>query len=90
MALARMGLSGDSLAKPLTDAQRAEISDVDRRFAAKIAEREIFLRAEIEKARSEGDAEASEQAAEQLRRERADLEQDRELAKDRIREGRAV
>jgi hypothetical protein len=89
LALARMGLQNDGKPRGLTDAQRAELSDLDRRYAAKLAERDIFLRAEIEQARDAGDAERMERANEQLRRERAELEEERELAKERVRQGRS-
>ncbi len=85
MALARMGLSGDDAPRVLTDAQRAELSDIDRRYGAKIAEREIVLRGEIDKARDVGDAAEMERLREMLSRERAEFEEERELAKERVR-----
>jgi len=87
--MARMGIGGDEAPKPLTDAQRAELSDIERRYAAKIAEREIFLRQEMDKARAAGDAAAVDLAAAHLRSERADLEEARELAKERVRKAGA-
>ncbi|MFA5257458.1 MAG: hypothetical protein WC360_04850 [Opitutales bacterium] len=87
LALARMGIRGDDKPNALTDVQRAEISDIERRYSAKIAEREIFLRSDIEKARAAGDHATAEAAAETLRAERAELEEERELCKERIRRG---
>jgi flagellar biosynthesis/type III secretory pathway protein FliH len=85
MALARMGLSGEDEPRPLTDAQRAEISDIDRRYSAKIAEARIMGEAELARLRAAGDADGFEKASEGLRRECASLEEDRELAKERVR-----
>ena len=85
LALARMGLSGKNEPHALTDAQRAELSDIDRRYTAKIAEREIVLRSNIDAARNSGDVEEVEKLTELLRRERSDLEEERELAKERVR-----
>jgi hypothetical protein len=85
MALARMGLSGKKASRTLTAAQRTELSDIDRRYTAKIAEREIFVRDEIEQAKNAGDSQKAEELAEQLRKERADFEVERELAKERVR-----
>jgi hypothetical protein len=85
MALARMGLHGGDSPRALTDAQRAELSNIDRRYSAKIAEREIILRAAIDEAHGLGDAEQAEKLSEQLRRERAGFDEERELAKERIR-----
>ncbi len=87
LALARMGLGKDEPTRTLSDAQRAEISDIDRRFAAKIAEREIFIKQDIDRARAAGDREGAERAQEALRAERAALEEERELAKEQIRQG---
>ena len=85
MALARMGLNKEDAPHALTDAQRAELSNIDRRYSAKIAEREIFVRAEIERAREAGEGEEAEKLSEQLRHERAEFEEERELAKERVR-----
>ena len=85
LALARMGLSGSNAPRSLTDAQRAEISDIDRRYTAKIAERDIVLRSDIEGAKNSGDTEEVERLSELLRHERAALEEERELAKERVR-----
>jgi len=89
MALARMGLKENGASRTLTDAQRAELSSIDRRYAAKIAEREIVLRGEMEKSRETGDEEEVERLRELLLRERAEFEEERELSKDLIRKGRA-
>jgi hypothetical protein len=85
LALARMGLSGKEAPHALTNAQRAELSDIDRRYTARIAEREIVLRSGIDEARNAGNAEDAERLSELLRRERAELEEERELAKERVR-----
>lgn len=85
MALARMGLSGKKASRTLTSAQRTELSDIDRRYTAKIAEREIVLRGEIDKAKEAGEMDKVEEITEHLRRERAEFEEERELAKERVR-----
>jgi hypothetical protein len=87
MALARMGLKENGAPRTLTAAQRAELSSIDRRYSAKIAEREIVLRAEMDKATSAGNEEECEKLRERLQRERAEFEEERELAKERVRKG---
>ena len=87
MALARMGLKENGVSRTLTAAQRAELSSIDRRYSAKIAEREIVLRAEMDKAAAAGNEEESEKLRERLQRERAEFEEERELAKERVRKG---
>lgn len=87
MALARMGLKESGAPRSFTDAQRAELSSIDRRYAAKIAEREIVLRGEMEKARDAGDEAECERLRDLLARERAQFEEERELSKDLVRKG---
>lgn len=87
MALARMGLKENKASRNFTDAQRAELSGIDRRYAAKIAEREIVLHGEMDKARESGNEEESERLRELLQRERAEIEEERQLAKELVRKG---
>jgi hypothetical protein len=72
----------------LTEAQKKEIGEIDSRYAAKIAEREIFLKDEIHKAMTKGDYEAVEQLEKQLVNERKALTDEREEKKEKIRDGK--
>lgn len=65
---------------------RARLAEVDSEFAAKIAERKVFLEGEIAKA--VGDPAAADQLRHQLSSEIARLEEKREDKKRAIREGR--
>ncbi len=67
----------------LTASQKQALADVDRTYDAKVAEREIFLRAEIATAKG-ADREALEV---QLQRERERLNEEREQKKDALRRG---
>ena len=78
---------GDDNAPVLTDAQKAVLAEINQKYQAKIAEREVFLQGQLTKARTEGDPAAIEQLETQLRRERARLEDERESAKNRVRRG---
>ncbi len=69
----------------LTDAQREELAEIEKKFKAKIAEREVFLKGQLRKAQSERDAEAVEQLETQLRQERARLESEMESEKEKVR-----
>ena len=71
----------------LSEEQKEEISNIDNRFKAKIAEKEVFLQGLIEKAKATGDISALSELQNQLTREVAMLEQDREAAKEKIRSG---
>ena len=72
----------------LNDAQKKELADIDSRYAAKIAEREIFLKDEILKAQHKGDYEAVEQLEKQLVNERRALNEEMEEKKAKVRGGK--
>ena len=86
LAMERLNKSAP-LAK-LTDAQKKEIAEIDSRYAAKVAEREIFLKDEIAKTVNKGDFEAVEQLEKQLVNERKALHDEREEKKAKVREGK--
>ena len=70
----------------LTNEQKRELADLESQCAAKIAERELFLKGEIAKAVEKGDAEAVEQLEKQLASDRKTLRADFEAKKDKVRE----
>ena len=71
--------------KELTDAQKAEISDIEQKFKAKAAEREIFLKKQIAEAEGSGNFEEVSQLQKQLRSELDVIEEDKEAAKEKVR-----
>src|SRR5208337_4464067 len=71
----------------LTDAQKKELADLDAKYAAKIAEREIFLKGELAAAAGKGDAEAYGQLEKQLAGERKTLKAQLEEKKEKLRKG---
>jgi len=87
LAMERLGKSAP-LTK-LTDAQKKEIAEIESRYAAKIAEREIFLKEEVTKAMHKGDYEAVEQLEKQLVNERKALNDEKEEKKEKVREGKS-
>jgi len=70
----------------LTDAQKKALAELDSKYAAKIAERELFLKGEIAKAAERGDYEAMEQLEKQLSSERKVLREELEEKKEKIRQ----
>ncbi len=70
----------------LTDQQKRELADLESQCAAKIAERELFLKGEMAKAMEKGDAETLEQLEKQLASDRKTLRADFEAKKDKVRE----
>ncbi len=83
LAMERLNKSGPSI--KLTDKQKKELADLDSKYAAKIAEREIFLRAELAKAEGNGDYEAMEQLDRQLTSERKKFQTELEEKKEEVR-----
>ena len=84
--LAMERLSKTSPSVKLTDAKRRELADLDSRYAAKIAEREIFLKGELEKAREKGDVTEFEEISRQLSVLRKTLGAELEEKKEAVRQ----
>jgi hypothetical protein len=85
--LAMERLSKASPAAKLTNKQRAELAEIDSKYAAKIAERELLLQDEFKKAAAKGDMETVEQIEKQMVSNRKTLEAEKESKKDKVRSG---
>jgi len=84
--LAMERLMKDSPSTPLTPGQKKELAEIDSLYAAKFAERELFISAELDKAYSKGDPEAIQQLKRQLVSDRKSLEAEREEKKEHVRQ----
>lgn len=73
----------------LTDQQKQALAELDSRYSAKIAEREIFVKGEMAKAMAAGDEEAMEQLQKQLVSDRRSLQAELEEKKEAIRQAKA-
>ena len=69
----------------LTDEQKKQLAEVDSTFKARIAEKELFLKGEIQKARSSGKFEEAESLEKQLASEIKRLQEDCETKKEKLR-----
>jgi hypothetical protein len=85
----RLSKSDPSASRPVTPEQRKRLADVDRLYQGKIAEREIFLKQQLEQALQGRDADAVEKIRKQITSEKARLEEDRESEKEQVRSGKA-
>ena len=85
LAMERLERADPNAAKPLTDAQKAELAEIDKRFHAKRAERKVFLDQQLAKARTEGDREAIGQLERQISDELERINEEKELAKEKVR-----
>lgn len=84
--LAMERLDAQSPTVKLTDEQKAELAEIDSRIDSKIAERELTLGAEIEKAKESGNYEAIEELDNQLTEDKRKLESEREDKKNAVRD----
>ncbi len=87
--LAMERLQKQSPSAPLTDAQKAEIAEIDSLYRAKIAERELLLQDQIRRERAAGKESEVESLLQQLASETRRLQEEAEAKKQRVREGRA-
>jgi hypothetical protein len=85
--LAMERLEKQSPTQKLTEKQKAEIAEIDSMTRSKIAEREVFLRGEIDKANSKGDIDEAAQLEDQLARDTRRLQNDAEDKKEKVRKG---
>jgi hypothetical protein len=69
----------------LNDEQKKQLADVDSTFKARIAEREVFLKDQLAKARAAGKVEDVEALEKQLRSEIRRLQDDCEAKKEKLR-----
>ena len=84
--LAMERLNKSAPASKLTAKQKAALAELDSRYAAKIAEREIALNGQI--ASAAGDMEKKESLRDQLVFDRKKLQAELEDKKQRVREGK--
>ena len=83
LAMERLGKTSPTV--KLTDEQKKEIAELESKYTAKVAERELFLKGEIAKAIDKGDAEAIEQLEKQLLSDRKSLRAEFEEKKEKVR-----
>jgi hypothetical protein len=69
----------------LTDDQKKQLAEVDSTFKARIAEKELFLKGEIQKTQLAGKFEEIESLEKQLRSEIRRLQEDCEAKKEKLR-----
>lgn len=84
LAMERLEKKAPSVA--LSAEQKAQIAEIDSTFRARIAEKELFLKDEIRKARSSGASDEAESLEKQLAIETRRLQEDCEAKKDKLRQ----
>ncbi len=86
--LAMERLNKTSPTVKLTADQKKQIGELESKYSAKIAQREIAIKDEIQKAAEKGDAEEMEKLQQQLVRERKSLQAELEEKKATVRESK--
>jgi hypothetical protein len=84
LAMERLNKQGPQT--KVSAAQKKELAELDSRYAAKVAERELFLKGELAKVAAKGDYEAYQQIEKQLVSERKSLQAKLEEEKDKVRQ----
>ena len=78
-------LEKESPTQELTDEQKTKLAELSKVYEAKIADREVFLNGEMEKAEAAGEFEQIELLNKQLASERKVLEAELEVKKNELR-----
>jgi cysteinyl-tRNA synthetase len=84
LAMERLAKS-DPSARPLTAEQKQRLAEIDRVYQGKLAEREIFLKQQLEKALAGQQFDEADKVRQQMTREKARLEDERESEKEQVR-----
>ena len=87
LAMERLNKTAPTL--KLTDKQKKDLAEIDSKYAAKIAERELLVKDELKKASEKGDLETMEQLEKQLLSDRKSLAAEREEKKEKLRQEKA-
>jgi hypothetical protein len=83
LAMEKLQKTSPSLS--LTDEQKKELSELDSKYRAKIAEKELFLKDQIRKAQTEGKVDDIDSLQKQLASEIRRLHEECEAAKAKLR-----
>jgi hypothetical protein len=85
LAMERLNAADPEASRPLTAEQKARLAEIDRVYQGKIAEREIFLKQQLDAMLAASNWDEAEKVKKQLAGERARLEEDREAEKEKVR-----
>ena len=83
LAMERLQQASPSLS--LTEEQKKELAEIDSKYRAKIAEKELFLRDQIRKAQTEGKADDIDSLEKQLASDVRRSDEECEAAKEKLR-----
>ncbi len=85
LAMERLAKSDPDGGTKLTPEKKARLTEIDLIYKGKIADREIFLKKQLDEALAEGKLSEVNKIGDQIVSERARLEEEREDEKERVR-----
>ncbi len=85
LAMERLAKSDPDTGKAITPEQKNRLAESDQVYQGKIAEREIFLKKQLNDALAQQNADEYQKIQQQIVSERARLEEEREEEKERVR-----
>jgi cysteinyl-tRNA synthetase len=85
LAMERLQASDPDTARPLTPEQKARLAEIERVYQGRIAEREIFLRQQLDAMLAANNWEEADKIKKQLSAEKARLADEKEDEKQRLR-----
>ena len=86
LAMERLN-KAEGTTKSLSAEQKARLAEVDRLYKGKLAEREIFLKQQLEQALADQNFQEVESLRQQIASEKARSEEEREAEKEKVRKG---
>lgn len=88
LAMERLAKADPSAGRPLTAEQKQRLAEIDKVYQGKLAEREIFLKQQLDSALGDQKFDEADQIRKQIAQEKARLEEEREDEKERVRRSR--
>jgi hypothetical protein len=85
LAMERLRATDPDAGAPLTSGQKARLAEIDRIYQGKTAEREIFLKKQLDELLAAGNGEEAEKVKKQLAGEKARLAEEKEEEKEKVR-----
>jgi hypothetical protein len=89
LAMERLQATDPDAGAPLTSDQKARLAEIDRIYQGKTAEREIFLKKQLDDLLAAGNGEEAEKVKKQLAGEKARLAEEKEEEKEKVRRAKA-
>ena len=85
LAMERLAKHEPAPGRALTPEQKSRLADIDRVYQGRLAEREIFLKQQLNDALAASNFEETRKIQEQMASEKARLDEDREAEKNKVR-----